>query len=162
MARGGRVKGSKNRRTLQRERAKNMAAALSETLPPIDFAASFDSLEMMEGVMRHFYIRALFEQRQDSEADWDKVDNLMLRVLTAAEKVARYRHAQLSAIKLSGDPNPKVDPSTVEELIAKIREEYKKLGPLIDLDVLRRPQQPPIKGGVTVAGTIDHGWRSRA
>jgi hypothetical protein len=30
---------------------------------------------------------------------------------SAAEKVAKYRHAQLSAIKLSGDPNAKVDAS---------------------------------------------------
>ena len=25
--------------------------------------------------------------------DWDKVNNLMMRVLKAAEKVAKYRHA---------------------------------------------------------------------
>jgi hypothetical protein len=138
MARGGRIKGSKNRKTLGRERAGSVAAALSEyarNLPPIDFAASFDSLEMMEGVMRHFYIRAMIEQRQDAEANWDKVDGLMMRVLAAAEKVAKYRHAQAS-VRLSGDLNAKVDPSTVEELLAKIREEYKKLGPLIDLEAV--------------------------
>jgi hypothetical protein len=42
-------------------------------------------------------------------------------------------------VRLSGDLNAKVD-STIEELLAKIREEYKKLGPLIDLDVVREPQ----------------------
>jgi hypothetical protein len=39
------------------------------------------------------------------EADWNSVDALMLKVLAAAEKVARYRHAQLSAMRLSGDLN---------------------------------------------------------
>ena len=54
--------------------------------------------------------------------------------------MAKYRHVQLSAVRLSGDLNAKVDSSTVEELLAKIREEYRKLGPLIDLEVLRAPQ----------------------
>jgi hypothetical protein len=31
----------------------------------------------------------------------------MLKALAAAEKVARYRHAQLSAIKLAGDITPR-------------------------------------------------------
>jgi hypothetical protein len=34
-----------------------------ERAPPLDYSASFDSLDMMEGFMRHFYIRALIEQR---------------------------------------------------------------------------------------------------
>ena len=37
--------------------------------------------------------------------------------------MARYRHAQLSAIKLSGDLNTKVDASTVEELLARVRDD---------------------------------------
>jgi hypothetical protein len=49
------------------------------------------------------YLRALIEQRMGDEADWNNVDTLMLRTLAAAEKVARYRHAQLSAMRLSGD-----------------------------------------------------------
>jgi hypothetical protein len=51
------------------------------------------------------YLRALIEQRMGDEADWNNVDTLMLRTLAAAEKVARYRHAQLSAMRLSGDLN---------------------------------------------------------
>jgi hypothetical protein len=65
----------------------------------------------------------------------DKVVNLMLRVLTAEVSTRPARD-----IKLSGDINAKVDNATVDELLAKIREEYKKLGPLIDLEVLREPQ----------------------
>jgi hypothetical protein len=65
---------------------------------------------------------------------------LMMRVLVAAEKVAKYRHAQIAAIRLSGDVNAKVDESTIEELLVKIKEEYKALGPLLDLDVVGEAQ----------------------
>jgi hypothetical protein len=71
----------------------------------------------------------------------------MMRVLVAAEKVAKYRHAQLAAVRLSGDLNATVDNSTLEELLVKIKEEYRKLGPLLDL--VPEPQQ---WDGVTVEG----------
>jgi hypothetical protein len=73
----------------------------------IDFKASFDSLEIMEGVTRHFFLRALIEESMGSQTDSNAVDSLMLKALAAAEKVARYRHAQLSAIKLAGDITPR-------------------------------------------------------
>jgi hypothetical protein len=62
----GRPKGAKSRKTLERERLKKIAAAraeLAKNAPPIDFAASLDSLDIMERVMRHFYLRALIEER---------------------------------------------------------------------------------------------------
>jgi len=73
----------------------------------IDFKASFDSLEIMEGVTRHFFLRALIEESMGGQTDSNAVDSLMLKALAAAEKVARYRHAQLSAIKLAGDITPR-------------------------------------------------------
>jgi hypothetical protein len=121
-----------------------VAAALSEyakNAPPIDFKASFDSLEIMEGVMRHFYLRALIEQRMGPQADWSVVDALMLKTLAAAEKVAKYRHAQLSAVRLAGDINATVtDDASLDELLVKIKAELVKLGPLIDLDAIREQQ----------------------
>jgi hypothetical protein len=141
----GRVKGSKNHKTLDRQNAKKVAAALSEyarNAPPIDFNASFDSLEMMEGVMRHFYLRALIEQRQGSEADWNKVDALMLKVLAAAEKVARYRHAQLSAMRLSGDLNARPENVNLDELLESIRAEWAVLGPLIEMGPAPQGREP--------------------
>jgi hypothetical protein len=95
--------------------------------------APLDSLEIMEGVMRHFYLRALIEQRMGDEADWNSVDALMLRTLAAAEKVARYRHAQLSAMRLSGDLNTRPENVNLDELLESIRQEWVKLGPLIDM-----------------------------
>ena len=138
MPRGGRKTGSKNRKTVERERAKKIAALGAEVwknAPPIDFKAPLDSLEIMEGVMRHFYFRGLIEQRMGDEADWNRVDALMLRTLAAAEKVARYRHAQLSAVRLAGDINAgNNDDVTLDELLATIKSEMVKLGPLIGLD----------------------------
>ena len=135
----GRPKGAKSRKTLEREKARKVAAALFEyakKAPPIDFKASFDSLEIMEGVMRHFYLRALIEQRMGPQADWSVVDALMLKTLAAAEKVARYKHAQLSSVRLAGDISGNMDNVTLDELLVTIKQEWAKLAPLIDLDAV--------------------------
>jgi hypothetical protein len=129
---------AQNKITVEREKAKKIAALRAEiwkNAPPIDFKARLDSLEIMEGVMRHFYLRALIEQRMGDDADWNRVDALMLRTLSAAEKVARYRHSQLSAVRLAGDINAKnYDDVTLDELLVTIKSEMVKLGPLIGLD----------------------------
>ena len=111
----------------------------------IDFKASFDSLEIMEGVTRHFFLRALIDESMGSQTDWNAVDSLMLKALAAASKVARYRHAQLSAIKLAGDINAKVtDGASLDDLLVKIKGELEKLkpilGPIIELEVAGEPQ----------------------
>ena len=74
--------------------------------------------------MRHFYLRALTEQRMGDEADWNSVDASMLRTLAAAEKVAKYRHAQLAAMRLSGDLNARPENVNLEELLESIRAEW--------------------------------------
>ncbi|HWX30378.1 MAG TPA: hypothetical protein VNZ53_23430 [Steroidobacteraceae bacterium] len=86
-----------------------------------------------------------------------------MQAVRAAEKVARYRHAQLSAIKLAGDINAKVtDKASLDGLLVKIKAELTKLGPILDLEIVREPQGWT-EGGVTVASrTIEHGWRSGA
>ena len=152
----GRPQGAKSRKTLERERLKKIAAAraeLAKNAPPIDFAASFDSLDIMEWVMRHFYLRARIEERMGAQTDWNAVDSLMQKALAAAEKVARYRHAQLSAVRLAGDISGKMDDVSLDELLVTIRQEWAKLGPLIDLDAVEEPgpqgnenRLPPPKG----------------
>jgi hypothetical protein len=103
----------------------------------------------MEGVMRHFYLRALIEESMGAEADWNAIDSLMQKALAAAEKVARYRHAQLSAVKLAGDINARVpDDATLDELVAKIKSDLITIGPLLDLEVIREPSRT--QGGLTV------------
>jgi hypothetical protein len=83
-----------------------------------------------------------------------------VQAVTIAEKVAKYRHAQLSAVRLAGDINAKVtDNASLDELLVKIKDELRKLGPLIDLEAIREPQGSRTEGGSTV---IEHGWRSGA
>jgi hypothetical protein len=144
--RAQRVRG-KGRKTLARERAARIKRALGEyakNAPAIDFKASLDSLDLMEGVMRHFYFRALVERSVGDEANWDKVDALMLKTLAAAEKVARYKHAQLSAVRLAGDISGNMDNVSLDELLVTIRQEWAKLAPLIDLEA--EPETPEALG----------------
>jgi hypothetical protein len=85
----------------------------------------------------------------------------MLKVLAAAEKVARYRHAQLSAMRLSGDLNARPENVNLEELLASIKAEWTKLGPLIGLEVV--PQGSRSEGGLTVGSRrIERDQRSGA
>ena len=84
--------------------------------------------------MAHFFRRAMVEQRMGAQADWNAVDSLMQKALAAAEKVARYRHAQLSAVRLAGDINAGNNDVTLDELLATIKSEMVKLGPHIGLD----------------------------
>ena len=116
------------------------AGRTRENAPPIDFAGSFDSLDIMERVMRHFYLRALIEERIGSQTDWNAVDSLMLKALGAAEKVARYRHAQLSAVKIAGElKSGPADGATLDELLERIKHQLTKLGPILELEVAREP-----------------------
>jgi hypothetical protein len=116
---------------------------------------------MMEGVMRHFYLRAMTEQRMGDDADWNSVDALMLKVLAAAEKVARYRHAQLSAVRLASDLNAKPENVNLDELLASIKEEWATLGPLIGLELV--PQGSRTEGCLTVGSRrIERDRRSGA
>jgi hypothetical protein len=140
----GRIKGSRNKQTLEREKSERIAAAraeLAQKAPAIDFAASFDSLDIMEKVMRHFYLRALIEERMGNQTDWNAVDSLMLKALGAAEKVARYRHAQLSAVKIAGElKSGPADGATLDELLERIKHQLTKLGPILELEVACEPQ----------------------
>jgi hypothetical protein len=78
--------------------------------------------------------------------------------------LAKYRHAQLSAVRLAGDLNATVtDNASLDELLAKIEDELRKLGPLIDLEAILEPQGSRTERGLTAGSrTIKHGWRSGA
>jgi hypothetical protein len=113
--------------------------------------------------MRHFYFRALIEQRMGPQADWSVVDALMLKTIAAAEKVARYRHARLSAVRLAGDISGKMDDVTLDELLVTIKQEWAKLAPLIDLEAVPSAAGVGNRGGLTLGRRrIEHGLRSRA
>jgi FkbM family methyltransferase len=153
---------------LAKERAEKIAIAraqLAKHAPPIDFMATFDSLDVLEKVVRHFYLRGLIEQSMGVEADWKAVDAALVQAASIAKEVAKYRHAALSAVRLAGDINAKatLDGASLDELLVKIKDQLRKLGPLIDLEAIREPQGSRTEGGLTAGSrTNEHGWRSRA
>jgi hypothetical protein len=72
------------------------------------------------------------------------IDENMLRAVSIAEKIAPYRHARLSAVKLAGDPNNPArfrDDATADELRAELMKRLKILvsAGLIDLKALPVP-----------------------
>jgi hypothetical protein len=81
------------------------------------------------------------------DADWNSVDTLMLRTLAAAEKVARYRYAQLSAMRLSGDLNVRPENVNVDELLEN-KAEWITVGPLIGMELV--PLGSRTEGSLTV------------
>jgi hypothetical protein len=89
----------------------------------------------------------------------------MLKALGAAEKVARYRHAQLSAVKIAGDINARVaDNASLDELLERIKDELNKLGPILDMEIVREPTEGGVAAGVersstALAQTFERGRR---
>jgi hypothetical protein len=66
-------------------------------------------------------------------------------------------------MKLYGDINAKVNETTIEELLVKIKEEYKKLGPLLDLDVVGEAQGSRTKHRLTAGSrAVEHDRRPGA
>jgi hypothetical protein len=70
------------------------------------------------------------------------VDAAFVQAAAIARDVAKYRHAQLSAVRLAGDINTKtvLDGASLDELLVKIKDQLRKLGPLIDLERGREPR----------------------
>jgi hypothetical protein len=149
-----RAKGSKNRKTLERETAKRVAAGHAELVknaPPLDFSMPLDSLDVMEQAMRHFYFRAKIEERLGDGADLRRVGDAYREAVRVAEKVARYRHAQLSAMQPAGDTN--ANNQTLDELVVRVNAELTKLAPLLDLDAIREAHDAENGSPVTVNGS---------
>jgi hypothetical protein len=130
--------------------AAKRAAIHGTDLP--DLKGSLDSLDVLEGAMRHFYIKAMVEKSLGEKADWKAVDAAMVQAAALAEKVAAFRHPKLSAVRLAGELNKKpTDGASLDELLQRIKASLVKLGPIIDLEIVREPQGPKTKGGLTVA-----------
>jgi hypothetical protein len=108
-------------------------------------------LDILERVMRRFYLRGLVEESMGIETDWKAADSAFVQAAAIARDVAKYKHAALSAVRLAGDITAMVaDDATLDELLEKIRDELRKLGPLIDLESIREPQGSRTEGGLTV------------
>jgi hypothetical protein len=105
-----------------------------------------DSLHVMEIGMRHFLTKAMTAKANKGKPE--VVDENMLQAVSIAEKIAPYRHARLSAVKLAGDPNSPVrfkDDATADEL----REEVmRRLRILAEAGVIDLQALPVPKGGI--------------
>jgi hypothetical protein len=137
-----RPKGSKNKRTLAREAARNTAAKKAKIfgtdLPEVKL--SLDSLHVMEEAMRHFYLKAMIEKSAGEHADWEAVDAAMLQAAAMAKELAPYRHQRLATLRLAGELKSNPTEGTLDELLDRIEAELTKLGPIIELEVAREPQ----------------------
>jgi hypothetical protein len=137
-----RPKGSKNRTTILRE-AQEAMVARGLLGHEQDF---LDSLHVMEEGMRHFYMRAM-AAKQTKQPD-KVIDAAMIQAVQIAEKVAPYRHARLSAVKLAGDPNNPArfkDDATAEELRAEM---MKRIAAMADAGIIDLTALPPPNGGI--------------
>ena len=106
--------------------------------------AFLDSLFVMEECMRHYFSKAM--QAKTNNMKPEIVDNYMQKAIDVAEKVAPYRHARLSAVKLAGDPNNPVqfkDDATADEVLADIMRRIGELAEagVIDLAALPSPKR---------------------
>jgi hypothetical protein len=161
-----RPKGSKNKLTLAREAALDVAAKraaiLGADLP--NLKVSPDSLAVLEEAMRHFYIKAMVEKSLGKEADWEAVDAAMVQAAAMAEKVASYRHPKLSAMRFAGELNKKpTDGASLDELLERIKAQLTKLAPIIDLEVVCERQGSRTEGGLAAGSqTIERARRSVA
>ena len=66
-------------------------------------------------------------------------------------------------MRLAGDISGKMDDVTLDELLITIKQEWAKLGPLIDLEAVPSAAGVDNRGGLTLGRRrIEHGLRSRA
>jgi hypothetical protein len=112
-----RPKGSKNRATILREAEVSMVDIIERR----GKEAFLDALFVMEEGMRHYFSKAM--QARQNHMKPEIVDSYMQKAIDVAEKVAPYRHARLSAMKLAGDLNNPAqfkDDATADELRARL------------------------------------------
>ena len=104
-----------------------------------------DSLHVMEVGMRHFFAKAMHAKTNKGKPEI--IDAHMLQAVSIAEKIAPYRHARLSAVKLAGDPNNPTrfkDDATADELRAEL---MKRIATLQDAGLIDLKALPPPHGG---------------
>ena len=98
-------------------------------------------------VSQHFFTKAMTAKANEGKPEI--IDANMLQAVNIAEKIAPYRHARLSAMKLAGDPNATKEPgddASLEELKRIVEFHLERIPPVLDLKVI------PINGTDTEPG----------
>ena len=124
---------ARNKRTLLREAEQHVGLKYVDQM--------LDSLYVIETAMRHFFLRA--EMGKNAGRNHAEVDADFEKAAHLAAMVAR--HARLSAVKLTGNPNNPVSPwddATAEELRAEIEHRLNVLqdAGIIELKPLLSPE----------------------
>jgi hypothetical protein len=101
-----------------------------------------DSPHVLEAAMAHFYTRAINLKRSGGKAE--VIDANLRDAAAIAERIAPFRHARLSAVKLAGDPNNPArfkDDATADELRAELTKHLTRLieAGILDLQALPVP-----------------------
>ena len=107
--------------------------------------------------LRYFFAKAMHAKTNKGKPEI--IDAHMLQAVLIAEKIAPYRRARLSAVKLAGDPNNPArfkDDATADELRAEI---IKRLTALSEAGVLDLTAVPVPEDGIGNRA-VAHGPRS--
>jgi len=98
-----------------------------------------DAMVVLEEGMRHFYSRAV--QLKTANGNPKEIDDNLLKAVDIAEKIMPYRHHRLAAIKLDKDPvmGGLHENASVAELEAEMKKHWKRLAPILELEVLVVP-----------------------
>ena len=67
-----------------------------------DVKISLDSLEIMQGAMKHFYIKGMIEKSAGEHADWKAVDAAMIQAASIARDVAGRYADRVVAFRIIG------------------------------------------------------------
>jgi hypothetical protein len=106
-----------------------------------------DSLHVMEVGMRHFFAEAMHAKTNKGKSEI--IDANLLQAVSIAEKIAPYRHARLSAVKVAANPDNSArffkDDATADELREEI---MRRLGELQEAGVLDLEALPAPKDGI--------------
>jgi hypothetical protein len=93
--------------------------------------------------------RERFIPRVEKKQPDKVIDAAMIQAVRIAEKIAPYRHARLSAVKVAGDPNNPVrfkDDATADELRAEM---MRRIAELRDAGVIDLTALPPPNPRIT-------------
>ena len=78
------------------------------------------------------------------------VDAAMVQAASIARDVAAYVNCHRFQIAGELQHRP-VHAATLDELLERIKGELSKLAPILDIELVREPEGPRTKGGLTVA-----------
>ena len=127
MARG-RPPGARNKRTLVREQRVQLALKASRNEAKVSHVVVYDSLTVMETVMKYFFER-FKEEREKKKPNRKEIEAAGRDAFAMAKEIAPYYRAKFATIKIANDPNAnKLSELTRDELRKRIVEKATELG----------------------------------